>query len=95
MQDDIDDNQIDEVEEELKQIEERKEKRKKKNIPSIFKKNNNLAGAEIKPMEITQTFAFKDTSGAQHTNANSALAAFLNDVDDDVAAVESMLNSEP
>ena len=46
-------------------------------------------------MEITQTFAFKDTSGAKHTNANSALAAFLDDVDADVARTNSQLNSEP
>ena len=44
-------------------------------------------------MEITQTFAFKDNSGAQHKNPGSALAAFLNDVDDDMAAVESMMES--
>ena len=92
MNDDIDDNQIDEVEEELKTYE--RKKKKKKDVPSIFKKNNNLAGAEIKPMEITQTFAFKDNTGTQHTNANDALAAFLNDVS---ASVEqnSQMNSEP
>ena len=60
MNDDIDDNQIDEVEEELKQ---RERKKKKKSVPSIFKKNNNIGGAEVQTLEITQTFEFKDNSG--------------------------------
>ena len=102
MNDDIDDNQIDKVEEELKQISMESSKRsqvgtskkkKKKAIPSIFKKNNTISAHDIQPMEITQTFAFKDNSGAQHKNPGSALAAFLNDVDDDMAAVESMMES--